>query len=241
MDSFHIVKLSKVERSQSSRPFWRKHGWWEWRGNGLFSLNNYHQSTLTMPFYAWFKLFLHRAAQRCPVCAAECGSKNGCVLKIFLKYEPNNTTQAARTLMRGRPKKLNHPGPFSPQFKNTMTRQEIDNVIAYFGAYLGQFVIFWQRALSLWIAALSIQTHWICTDKNEFCLTKLENERQESSMKCFHLGEKHNCNTTFLSDRKGTIRWIIHKLEIFHNMHALPPICAAQKGVAGLTVVCYSS
>lgn len=185
-----------------------KTGWWEWRGNGLSSLNNYHQGTLTQCPSTSIQTVFTQGSSKVSMCAAERGSKKVCALKTSMKYKLKNIKPACG-LMRNRPEELNCLDPFSPRFKNTMTGQEIDNIIAYFGAYFGQFVIFWQHALSLWIALLSIQkaSNWTDWLKNEFCLTKLEKERQESSMKCFHLGM---CTVTqlkrkyfpFHSDRK---------------------------------------
>lgn len=121
-------------------------GWLEWRGNGLSTFNNYHHDTLRMAFYAHSKWFLHRAAQDVDVQQS--------AAQIMDKH---THTQHKSCSMRNRAEKLNCPGLFSPWLQNTTTRQEIDNVIAYFGAYFGQFVMFWQHTLSLWIVLLSIQ------------------------------------------------------------------------------------
>lgn len=58
----------------------KKPCWWEWRDNGLSSLKNYHQGTLTMPLLPQSKLFLHRAASKRCQCVQQSAAqrKNAC-------------------------------------------------------------------------------------------------------------------------------------------------------------------
>lgn len=133
--------------------------------------------------------FCRGQLRKVTACSAERSSKK-CAENIYEIKKLKNNIKAACGLMRNRPDRLNCPGPSSPQFQHTMTGQEIDNVIAYFGANLGQFVTPWQHVPSPWIALLSIQKALNLTDRNEFCLAILEkNERQKkAAWNVFHLG-----------------------------------------------------
>lgn len=210
-----IWNFSKVERSQSPRPFGGK------RNLGGRSEEVMVSSLSTTIIKVHSKcpsvqtVFAEGSSERWRHAQQSAAQRQDVLGKHLWNKKLKNNIKAACGLMRNRPDRLNCPGPSSPQFQHTMTGQEIDTVIAYFGGNLGQFVTPWQHAPSPWIALLSIQKALNLTDRNEFCLAILEKKwkGKESSVKCFSSWEFNRTETqTFPpliqsgKERHGTVR-----------------------------------
>lgn len=204
------MKLSKVERSQSWRLFWKK--LCVESGEVMVSpLNNYHHGTLTVPFYAQSKLFLHRAAQRCQCVQRSTAQRMDVCWKHLWNINYKNTIQAACGPDEELSRKIKLSWTiFTPvQKHNDWTGNWQCNSIFW--------SIFWAICHFLTACAVSMNCttlntntlNW--TDKNEFCLTKLENKKKAGKQhEMFSWGSVTQLQCKYFpfpTDRKGKLWW----------------------------------
>lgn len=241
---------------ESTRLHWTK-TWtvWEWRGNGLSSLNSYHQGTLNMSLCLSPNCFSAGRLKRCGRVQQSAAPRQNVPWKhqqdinkqknIYISWklpvfgrwiEHENYTVLAR---------------FYPCSKITMTGQEIDNVIAYFVEYLGQFVTF-LTAHSVPVNFSTLHTksielnwqEWILLDRAWKMKSNKNDEETFSSGSATH--NRDASNSPLIQSGKesdGMIWWIIHKPEFLLDVpafysHSNMWMC---KDVVGLTdaILCH--
>lgn len=180
------------------------------------------------------------------VCAVEYGSKKGWVLKTLLKYQLKISIYAVRCLMRNGPEKLNCPGPFSPWFKHNVWsgNWQCNNIF---------WCIFWAICHFCDSMCRPSELHSSWYKKHQIEMTGMDFAWpcwRMRGKKCFHrqteTTETHTHTHTFSRSFTQEKIIIFFKFYVFvcimyyvfnYTQTWILSVCAAGKGVAGLTKV----